>query len=236
MDRATAVGNTALATGTNSTAIGQVSTATSLNTTAIGVNAEASATGATAVGVTATASGSDSSVLGSQSTASGFRSNVFGNSSTAAFDNSTAIGAVVNTTREDQMMFGNTTNTYTTPGITSAASTAAQTGPVELVTSDAGGNLATMDPATLGIASTTDADRNTEGVAMAMALSGIPNILPDDATIGLSVNWGNFDGENAVAFGGTARVTDHVFFNGGGAVGSGGQNPHGGRAGVTIAW
>ena len=42
------------------------------------------------------------------------------------------------------MAFGTAANSYTMPGITSLASRAAQSGPVEIVTSDANGNLATV--------------------------------------------------------------------------------------------
>ena len=44
------------------------------------------------------------------------------------------------------MVFGTASNTYTAPGITSSASKAAQSGPTQIVTADAGGNLATTDP------------------------------------------------------------------------------------------
>jgi len=45
---------------------------------------------------------------------------------------------------------------YVAPGITSAASKAAQSGPLEIVASDAGGHLATNTAAGLGLASLTD--------------------------------------------------------------------------------
>ena len=75
---------------------------------------------------------------------------------------------------------GIATNTYTTPGITSAAIKAAQTGPIQLVTSDAGGDLATASLSSLGLASSADisalnasinnvASRAHSGVAMAFA-------------------------------------------------------------------
>jgi hypothetical protein len=69
-----------------------------------------------------------------------------------------------------------------------------------------------------------------------MALSGVPNILPQGTNYALSLDWGNFDGENAMAFGGSARLIDNVFLNGGGAVGTAGRNTGGGRAGITYAW
>ena len=43
------------------------------------------------------------------------------------------------------MMFGTAASLYAAPGITSAASRAAQSGPTQFVTSDAAGNLATAN-------------------------------------------------------------------------------------------
>jgi hypothetical protein len=133
------------------------------------------------------------------------------------------------------MMFGTATNTYTAPGITSAASRSFQTGPRQIVTTDASGNLASDTPAGLGLASQQDVGRNTEGVAMAMALSGIPTVLPTNTNYAISANWGGFAGENAIAIGGSARLTDNLFLNGGGAIGAN-QGNGGGQAGMTFAW
>jgi hypothetical protein len=134
------------------------------------------------------------------------------------------------------MMFGSSWNTYTAPGITSAASRAAQAGPREIVTTDASGNLASDTPAGLGLASQQDVSRNTEGVAMAMALSGIPSVLPRNTNYAVSTSWGNFRGENAVAVGGTARLSGNIFANGGVTLGTGARDSAGGRAAVTFAW
>src|SRR5690606_2734292 len=84
-----------------------------------------------------------------------------------------------------QQTFGTATNTYTMPGITSAASTAAQSGPIGIVTSDSSGNLATVSPASLGLASSGQIDainaelashqmqitENRRGIAAAMAMT-----------------------------------------------------------------
>jgi hypothetical protein len=60
----------------------------------------------------------------------------------AQFPASTAIGSGAQTTAANQMVFGTGTNTYTAPGINSAASTTAQKGRLRIVTVDANGNLA----------------------------------------------------------------------------------------------
>ena len=139
------------------------------------------------------------------------------------------------TTREDQMVFGTETNTYTNPGITSVASRAAQTGPVEIVTSDGSGNLATNTVSGLGLATMNQVDRNTEGVAMGLAMSRIPTVLPANTLYAISAGFGTFGGENAVAFGGSVKLIDNVFLNGGGAFGTGNHGSDGGvAAGITF--
>ena len=70
---------------------------------------------------------------------------------------------------------------------------------------------------------------------MAIALGGSGAILPDDKDFAASLNYGTFDGQNAMSFSGVGRISDNVFLNGG--VGTGlNQGTVGGRAGVTFAW
>ncbi len=139
------------------------------------------------------------------------------------------------------MSLGTATNTYTAAGINSAASLAAQTGPTRVVTSDAGGNLATVDPNAIVTNSSafqglqSDVQDATEGVAMAIALGGSGAILPDDKDFAASLNYGTFDGQNAMSFSGVGRLSENIFLNAG--VGTGlNQGTVGGRAGVTFAW
>ena len=66
-----------------------------------------------------------------------------GTDSEANFTNSAAFGTGATATRENQMVLGTASNTYSAPGIASDASRAAQSGPLEVVTSDGAGNLAT---------------------------------------------------------------------------------------------
>ena len=246
---AIAIGRGAISSDDSTTAVGELSTASGFRSTAVGTGA--SATGATsialgnfsiaddgdaiAIGSFSVARGLSSTAVGGSSVANGIDSSALGAGSSAAFTNSTAIGHDAETTRDNQMALGTATNTYTAAGISSAASAAAQSGPVELVTSDASGNLATTDAASLGLASIEEVGRNTEGVAMAMAMSGIPTVLPNCSEYAISTNWGTFDGENAISVGGSARVVGNLFFNGGGVVGTN-RGIGGGRAGMTYAW
>jgi len=232
----TAAGSQSTASGTSSSAYGSLSTASAINASAFGNRASAGDS-ASAFGNFSTASGTYSSAYGNFSTASGFSSSAYGDSSTADFDFSTALGWGATVTRAHQMVLGTTNETYTTPGIDSAASRAVQ-GPVtSLVTTDAGGNLAGRSISSLGLATQDDISQNTTGIAGAMALSRIPTTLPRCQTYAASIGWGSFGGENAMALGGTAALSDNIFVSGGGSFGVGGRQSNGGAsAGVTFAY
>jgi trimeric autotransporter adhesin len=203
---------------------------------------------AVAVGVNAVGSSTNASALG------------FG--SRATFANSTAVGAGAVTTAPNQMVFGTASNTYVAPGITSAASLAAQSGPANFVTSDAGGhlavsnfgpstitnitnNLASLNQSVAGISANLvglnanvanlqhDVLRAFEGTAIAVAMGGQP--LPWDKRFAITVNWGTFEGQNAMGVLAQYRINDNWVLNG--AVGAGfTQGGVAGRAGVTFAW
>jgi autotransporter adhesin len=79
---------------------------------------------------------------GESAVATGSNSVALGTGANATLANSSAIGNGATTTRANQIVIGTTSNTYTTPGITSNASIAAQSGPLSVVTTDANGNLA----------------------------------------------------------------------------------------------
>lgn len=237
----TAAGQNALATAQGSTALGQYAVATGDNSTALGQNSTATGAGSTALGQYSVATGVNSAALGQMATASGDNSTALGQGSSATYANSTAIGTGAATTRANQMALGAAGNTYTMSGITSAASTAAQSGPTQVVTSDAGGNLATnsLDNLLGQSASYQDlqqqVNRNTEGVAMAIALGAGGAILPEDKNHAVLVEWGNFEGSNALGVSGVQRLSDSLFLNGGLGVGCN-RGTLGGRAGMTYAW
>jgi trimeric autotransporter adhesin len=153
------------------------------------------------------------------------------------------------------MAFGTASNTYRMPGITSAASLAAQSGPTSLLTTDAFGNLAaaSFSPQSIsglqnnvaalqgnvavlqGNVATlqTQVRQAFEGTAVAIALGG--SALPSDKKFAVSANWGTFRGENAMSLGAQMRLNQYVVLNGGVAAGFA-QGGVGGRAGVTVAW
>jgi YadA-like protein len=138
------------------------------------------------------------------------------------------------------------------PGLTSAASLAAQSGPTYVVTTDGNGNLAATS---LSIPDISNLNANVaalqqnvaglrydlqqglnqayEGTAIAIAMSG--SALPDNKRFAITTNWGNFRGTNAMSLIAQARVSDNIVANAGFAGGFqyGGW---GSRAGLTFAW
>jgi len=147
-----------------------------------------------------------------------------------------AIGRGVQATRANQVALGSAANTYTFAGVTSAASTAAQTGPTQLLTTDANGNIASDGGSYLSQirGNNKSIKENTEGVAMAMAMAG--SYLPREGeSFRISGNWGNFEGSNAMAFNAALLVQDNIFVTAG--IGYGiNEKSLGGRAGVSIGW
>lgn len=81
------------------------------------------------------------------------------------------------------MMFGTASNTYTMPGIISDASRAAQTGPLELVTSDANGNLATDGGSLLSVLRSEIAANEARLDAAETRLLSTENVLGDPSIL-----------------------------------------------------
>jgi autotransporter adhesin len=153
-----------------------------------------------------------------------------GTGASANFDNSVAIGNGATTTRVNQVAVGTATSTYTLSGITSAASKAAQSGPTQLVTSDASGNLATTTLASLGLASTADINginsqlaalngrvdnltrESRGGVALALAASGL-QFDPRPGKLSVAGGFGNFQGQSGLAVGLGYAHSNEMRFN-----------------------
>ena len=113
----------------------------------------------------------------------------------------------------NQFVLGTGNHTYTAPGITSDVSQSRQSGPLEVVTSDANGNMASdggaifnqLDQQQRQISQLgNDIDRVKSGVALAMSSVG-PDLTGAER-FGLSLNWGGFEGASAIGGGGTAVV------------------------------
>jgi hypothetical protein len=68
-----------------------------------------------------------------------------------------------------------------------------------------------------------------------MALAMVGGLtLPDGKTYAISGNWGTFEGENALAFGAIARISNNIYVTGGVGMGLN-NNTVGGRAGITFS-
>jgi len=200
--------------------------------------------GAQALGVGSTAIGQGAQALGAGSTALGQ------GASTGSFNNATAIGNGAVATRDNQVVIGTTSNTYTAPGITSAASLAAQSGPLQVVTTDANGNLASDGGAIFNninnlnlqitrinqnLAQLNDDVRRLDGgVAMAMALGSV--YLPEHQRVALHAALGFYNGAQAIGFQGVVRLNQTFTANGGLAVDLNGRNGAGGRIGISAGW
>ncbi|MEM9706372.1 MAG: hypothetical protein AAF850_09895 [Pseudomonadota bacterium] len=186
----TALGAGADVSGSDGVAIGVFAASDANDAVAVGANARALAEGATAIGDDASASGvesfagaenaqasgdnsiaigsdADNDALRVGAVASGNSAIAIGADASAGFDSSVALGPNATTTRTDQIVVGADTSTITATGITSASSRAAQSGAVELVTADAGGNLATDGGATAAqiTANTLNASTNSAAIA-----------------------------------------------------------------------
>ena len=205
--------------------------------------ARATGTETVAIGGGAVASGANSSAYGSGASALGAGSSAFGAGASAGFDNSSAFGAGASATRANQMVFGTASNTYTMPGVTSAASRAAQSGPIDLVTTDAAGNLASLPLSDFfsGVSAIEAElgrmdrkfDRQSDGIAIAMALGAVA--LPADKTFALTGSVGYFDDTAAFGIGAVGQIADNWYLNGGVGVGTE-RGTVAGRAGLTYAW
>ena len=88
--------------------------------------------------------GTNSVAIGTNSFARGPEDTAVGAGATVLGDHSTALGAGAVATTDHQFVMGTAADTYRAPGIVSQLSKDRQTqGPIEIVTSDQGGNLAT---------------------------------------------------------------------------------------------
>jgi trimeric autotransporter adhesin len=176
-------GNAAFGTGAR--AIGTVNTA-------VGFASYAVSPGATAVGAGATATYSNATALGTNTGA-------FNEGSVAIGTDASGNGAVSNLRNE--VVIGTENHTYTTPGITSKLSRNRQSGPLEIVTSDKNGHLATDNGNVFNQLNSVgnDVDKARAGVALAIAMEG-PDLTGNER-FGVSASWGNFDGENAFGMG-----------------------------------
>ena len=164
-----------------------------------------------------------------------------GNQASAGFANSVAIGNGATTSRANQVALGTADNTYTLAGVNSAASTAAQSGPVGLVTTDQNGNIAADYSLSSGLTSNAnliarnqqDIQDNRAGIAAAFALDTA--YVPVGKKFAINGGYGFYDSESAIGASAGYRLNDAWQIDAGVASGmnNGGT---GGRVGFSAAW
>ena len=225
--------------GANNIAIGNNAgnSVVASNTIAVGTNAQANGEFGVAIGYNAFAAGPNDTALGA--------------GATVTADHSTALGAGATATRPNEFVMGTTSDTYKAPGITSQKSKNRQSGPLEVVTSDSNGHLATDGGAIFGQLDklnqqTNDLYRRTgkNEAGVALALAAINPDLTGNEQFGMTANWGNFEGSNAFGMGfegvlGHDVLTrgDRLAVTGGWGVGfDGSDNVFGGRLGGQWTW
>ncbi len=144
-----AIGNGAIANDEDATVVGDKSQA-GFHATAIGGEVIASGRGSQAFGWQTNATGNLSTALGFRTNAVGAASLAVGANARSDFANSSAIGTGAVTTRDNQIVLGRKASTSATGVVTPgtsvtiadiAASTAAQSGPTDVMTVDASGTI-----------------------------------------------------------------------------------------------
>ena len=131
-----------------------------------------------------------------------------GTGAVAQGNHSTALGAGAVANQDNLMVFGTRQDTYRAPGITSQLSKNRQNGDLEIVTSDAAGNLATDGGDTFKHFEVIDKrldnrddkriDENKSGVALAISIEN-PDLVANER-FGVAMNYGNFEGASALSW------------------------------------
>ncbi|OAN97786.1 hypothetical protein A8B75_19905, partial [Sphingomonadales bacterium EhC05] len=218
----------------------------------VGSGNSATGTGSFAAGNNSSANGIGALALGNAANAVGNGAIAFGSGASASAAGAVAIGPGAIASRPNQVAIGTSGNTYTLAGINSAASLAAQSGALQLVTADPLGNLGTssLNIATLqgfgtsltGLDTRTSAleqavainlRQNNGGIAAAMALGGT-TIVPD-SNWSMSFNLSTYEGEQGFSSSIVGRMTDNIFLSAG-IAGSTVGGTTGGRVGVTFGF
>jgi autotransporter adhesin len=164
---------------------------------AIGNNAQATAGPAVAIGQNSVAAGNNSVTLGASSTATGSNSVALGAGSVATQDNTVSVGSQGNERRI----------TNVAPGVN----------PTDAV------NVSQLNNALGGVQNQiNEVARNAySGVAAATSLAMIPEVDLNKA-FSFGIGTANYSGQQAVAFGGTVRVTQNIKVKAGVAISAGG--------------
>ncbi|WP_346269896.1 YadA-like family protein [Burkholderia cenocepacia] len=199
------VGNTAAGSGAvvgdgaqNATVVGSNANVSKSNGVAIGSGSKSSAEGATAIGSSANASGAKSTAIGEGASASGSNSVALGAGSVATGDNTVSVGSSTQQRTISNLADGVNASDAATKG--------------------------QMDRAIGGVqGQVNELSRNAySGIAAATALTMIPGVDPGK-TLSFGIGGATFQGYQAVAFGGEARITQNLKMKAGVGLSSGGN-------------
>ncbi|MBK3844213.1 hemagglutinin [Paraburkholderia aspalathi] len=172
------------------------SQATGKQAIAVGGHAQASGANSVAIGANAVASGSNSNALGANATASASNSTALGAGSVADRANSVSIGSVGNERQMTNVAAGTQgTDAVNLNQLNSAVTQA------NGYTDQVAGQLQQSINSTARSA--------YSGVAAVTALAMIPEV-DKDKTLSVGVGVGTYMGYQAVALGGTARITENI--------------------------
>ena len=196
--RSTATGANANAErSVGSTATGAYSDVSGVDfATANGYRAEVSAgEHGTAIGAHSLVHSTNGTAIGGESSA-GFNGTAVGSGAQANYAGSAAIGRDAQgnsaaATRNNEFVLGTANHSYTAPGITSDASRSFQSGPLEVVTTDSNGHLASD-----GGQIFRELGEQGAGIAIALALEN-PDLVGNEK-FGLAANLGFFEGNTAL--------------------------------------
>jgi autotransporter adhesin len=137
--KAVAIGFGNRASGNGAVAIGDPNNATGTGAVAMGADNTATGDGSVALGSQSVANGQSAIALGNKANASAAGAIALGENARATAAKSVAIGADASASRANQVVLGGAGSSVTVGDV--AASTAAQTGPTDVVTVDASGTL-----------------------------------------------------------------------------------------------
>lgn len=145
-DSAVAHGDNAVASGAGAIAFGSISVSTGASSVALGQNARALRDNALAVGPSALAQAASATAVGATAVATGDNATAVGANARATQAGATAVGSGAATTAPNEVALGGSGSSVRVGDID--ASTAAQVGPVDVVTVDQNGTLGRQSVAT----------------------------------------------------------------------------------------
>lgn len=255
-----AIGPTAAATGSQSMATGIFARAYGDSATALGYAASSYGDDATTIGSRASAAGGGATAIGAGASTGGTQATAVGAGASAGHAGSTAVGANATTTGENQVVLGGAGSSVKLGDV--EASTAAQVGPVWVVTTDENGTLGRQAAAStqsvgrvsmdlLQAVQITDARfdaldgrvavlegsiaevaRESSG-GIAAAMALAGTTIVPDSNLSVSFNLSTYQGKQGFSATVAGRIVERVYVTGG-VAGSTVRGTTGGRVGLTF--